>query len=164
MNEHTPDPGELGRKGDRGDRGAQGERGDRGDRGPHGDRGDKGDEGETKLIGTAEQMVARLVKADRTRKLQVRLLGTVCAALIAVFIILGAWVLPGLRNETAQNAQYTNSVVQHECRALELLVKVPVQKPGDPAANPSREATYLFYLAIVYWEHSDGCDGLNGVK
>ena len=52
---------------------------------------------------------------------------------------------------------YTNSQVQHECNALELLTATPVPKPSNPAANPSRETTYKFYVALLYWEKSDGC-------
>lgn len=52
---------------------------------------------------------------------------------------------------------YVQQYAQHGCQALELLTATPVPKPADPAANPSRETTYEFYEALLYWEHADGC-------
>lgn len=63
----------------------------------------------------------------------------------------------------AQQAQtkaletYVQQYAQHGCSALELLSAKPVPAPADPKANPSREVTYEFYQAILYWEHADGC-------
>ena len=128
----------------------KGEKGDKGEQGP------RGATGETKLAGTAEILVTRLVKADRKRKWQVRVLGVVCAALAAIGVIIGfQW--QALRDEAAADRAYTNAVVQHECQALELLTSKPVPYPKDPAQNPSRVTTYEFYVALLFWEHKDGC-------
>ena len=53
--------------------------------------------------------------------------------------------------------KYADDKVKNECQALELITSHPVPKPAHPAANPSREAAYQFYLAILYWENRDGC-------
>lgn len=62
-----------------------------------------------------------------------------------------------LNSQIKSLKQYTDSQVQHECQALDLLTSTPVPKPPDPAANPSRETTYEFYEALLFWEHADGC-------
>jgi cyanate lyase len=63
--------------------------------------------------------------------------------------------------QAQQNEQkYVQLQLQHECTALELLTATPVPKPADPAANPSRETTYKFYEALVYWENSDHCTAI----
>lgn len=143
--------------------------------GPKGDKGDKGDTGpagssnESKLAQAAEAQVERLIKAKTTPKWWGK-------AFVALFVIVG--VIAGyllfqnithpltdqLRAEVAATQQlakadraYTNQVVQHECSSLELLTATPVAKPADPAANPSREVTYEFYVALLSWEHADGC-------
>lgn len=67
-----------------------------------------------------------------------------------------------LKSQISGLKQYTDQQVQHECQALELLTATPVPKPADPAANPSRETTYQFYEALLFWEHADGCK-LTGV-
>jgi hypothetical protein len=122
----------------------------KGERGPKGDKGDKGDPGESHLVPIAEAMVARLVKAKAVPKWVAYLQGAVIAVLIAVIVILVTWVIPSLHH-------YVNTVVQHECQALELLTKTPVAAPANPARNPSRVADYKFYEAVLAWKHSDGC-------
>lgn len=62
-----------------------------------------------------------------------------------------------LKSQISGLKQYTDQQVQHECQALELLTTNPVPKPADPVANPSREITYQFYEALLFWEHADGC-------
>jgi hypothetical protein len=52
---------------------------------------------------------------------------------------------------------YTDTQVRHECEALDLLTATPVSPPSDPVKNQSRETTYKFYEALLYWEHADGC-------
>jgi hypothetical protein len=52
---------------------------------------------------------------------------------------------------------YTRVTVQHECSALKDLTVVPVKYPANPKANPSRVATYNFYVALLLWEKADGC-------
>jgi hypothetical protein len=122
-----------------------------------------GPESEAKTIAVAERLIAPLVKADRTRKWQVRVLAILCLVFIATSIILGINVVKtmDLANQVRANAaaaqMYTQHVVQHECQALELLTKTPVSAPANPAKNPSRVATYKFYVALLFWERSDGC-------
>jgi hypothetical protein len=117
---------------------------------------------ENKTVAAAQALVAKLVKADRARKFQVRLLGVVCAVLLAVVGWLGYLHI----THPEQNAlvaaqrseqQYVQVQLQHECQALELLTATPVPAPADPAANPSRETTYKFYEALLFWERADGC-------
>lgn len=112
---------------------------------------------ESKLVATAETMVTRLVKAAAPPKWLTWLLTVVCTLLTAVVLVLTIWVIPAIHHSATQNAAYTNSVVQHECKALELLTAKPVTYPANPQANPSRVATYDFYEALLYWEHQDGC-------
>jgi hypothetical protein len=118
---------------------------------------------ESKLLTAAEALVQNLIKADRKRKWQVRVLGVVSVLLIvvSVFTALGYFsnrdAAAGIKNNARGAVAYTNTVVQHECQALELLTRTPVPKPSDPAANPSREVSYKTYEALVFWKHSDGC-------
>jgi hypothetical protein len=55
------------------------------------------------------------------------------------------------------NVWYTRTAIQHECTALQDLTAKPVPYPANPKANPSRVATYNFYIALLNWEHQDGC-------
>jgi hypothetical protein len=119
-------------------------------KGDKGDKGERGEAGESLLIPIAEAMVARLVRAKAVPKWVAYLQGAVIAVLIAVIVILSAWVIPSLHH-------YVNTVVQHECQALELLTKTPVSPPANPAKNPSRVADYKFYQAVLVWKHEDGC-------
>jgi len=158
-----------GTKGDKGDRGAKGDKGDKGDKGNKGLKGPEGVIGESKLAAAAEAEVTRLVKAKSVPRWWGK-------AFIALFIVVG--IIAGyllfqnithpitnqLRADIAANQAlgtsdraYTDQVVQHECASLELLTAVPVLKPADPAKNPSRETTYQFYVALLAWEHKDGC-------
>jgi hypothetical protein len=52
---------------------------------------------------------------------------------------------------------FTITTEQHACQALDLIVAHPVPKPADPLANPSREANYQFYQAILLWHNQNGC-------
>lgn len=47
---------------------------------------------------------------------------------------------------------------QHQwCQALKILTARPVPYPKDARANPSRLATYRFYVSLVDLEHHFGC-------
>lgn len=47
---------------------------------------------------------------------------------------------------------------QHEwCNLLTTLTHSPVPKPPNPAANPSRETTYQFYMQLVKLRGEFGC-------
>lgn len=53
---------------------------------------------------------------------------------------------------------YWNHVQEsHACQALTDLTRTPIKYPANPAANPSRVATYNFYKALTYWRVADGC-------
>lgn len=43
------------------------------------------------------------------------------------------------------------------CDTLNLLTSRPVPRPADPAANPSREGQYLFYINLVQLGKHFGC-------
>lgn len=45
----------------------------------------------------------------------------------------------------------------HWCTTLTLLTSRPVTRPADPAANPSRENAWLFYVHLRELEHDFGC-------
>jgi hypothetical protein len=53
---------------------------------------------------------------------------------------------------------YTNAEAQHACTALNLLTLKPVPRPSDPGANPSREISYEFYVALLSWDRADHCE------
>lgn len=46
---------------------------------------------------------------------------------------------------------------QRWCSTLELLTAAPVTQPADPAANPSRESSYLLYRNFVTLEVQFHC-------
>lgn len=73
-------------------------------------------------------------------------------AIATILFVLAVGVPIGL------NIWYTNSVIRHECTALRDLTAKPVPYPANPAKNPSRVATYNFYIALKQWEHQDGCN------
>lgn len=69
-----------------------------------------------------------------------------CALLVVAMVVpigVGIW--------------FTIQTEQHACRALDLIVSHPIPKPANPAANPSREASYEFYQAILTWHNENGC-------
>lgn len=71
---------------------------------------------------------------------------------LAVILFFAAVAIP-----IGVNIWYTNNQVEHECSALQLLTSQPVVKPANPAADKAQETTYKFYLALLFWEKSDGC-------
>jgi hypothetical protein len=154
-----------------------------GPQGVQGEQGEKGEPGEAVLVPLAQEMVKQLVdgaawsqSAIGTLNKTVRTLRRVVIGVIAIAVVL-AVVAGYLLNENithpiasqlrasiaSQQTQtkslelYVQQYAQHGCQALELLASKPVPKPADPAKNPSRETTYEFYEAILYWEHADGC-------
>jgi hypothetical protein len=54
-------------------------------------------------------------------------------------------------------ARYVSQYEKHSCQALEILTAIPVPRPSDPAADPSRETNWKFHNALLYWQRSDGC-------
>jgi hypothetical protein len=43
------------------------------------------------------------------------------------------------------------------CATLDLLTSRPVPRPADPAANPSREQTYVLFTDFTDLRHHLGC-------
>ena len=133
-----------------------GEERQQGPKGEQGAKGDKGDPGESLLVPIAQELVAKLVKA-------VRALKAACAGLLLVCVVLGAGggylyhEHQSGQQQLAQLEQYVQQYARHSCQALELITSKSVPKPGNPTANPSREATYEFGQAVLYWEREDGC-------
>lgn len=62
--------------------------------------------------------------------------------------IIGAYALGLHAIDTSQH---------HWCTTLALLTEKPVPQPADPAANPSREDAYLFYVHLKELERDFGC-------
>lgn len=119
---------------------------------------------ESKLLKAAEKQVAKLTRASRLH-------WAAYVLLIALVVMLGIVVVRGrqltdtVKAEQTASAQiatrelqaqkaaiqgqenYVRLQLQHECTALELLTEKPV----------SPTITHKFYVALLYWEHSDGC-------
>lgn len=59
----------------------------------------------------------------------------------------------GHNASTAQIEQTKAEVIAYEhdtwCNAMNLLTAKPVKAPQDPAANPSREKDYQFYITFL---------------
>lgn len=124
---------------------------------------------ESKLAQAAEEQVERLIKAKSTPKWWGRAF-VVMGLVLAIVVGYLGWKsvthplsnqlkaqLSATQGQTRALELYTRQYAEHGCQALELLTSVPVPKPADPKANPSRETTYEFYQALLYWEHTDGC-------
>lgn len=58
-----------------------------------------------------------------------------------------------------QSRQAVDRANRSWCPALVALTKTPVPKPVDPAANPSRENNYKFYLIFLNQRERFGCNG-----
>src|SRR6185437_8577040 len=91
----------------------------------------------------------------RRRHLVSRLTAWARANSSAVILVLIVAVLTGA--SLVQNARTIRADDQKWCAAMTLLTERPVPKPADPAANPSREQTYRFYMTFVELKHSLGC-------
>lgn len=158
MSASTPDPGGLPEHETREVKSVSDGNGERGPQGERGPKGDKGEPGPSVLNKLAEQQVSRLIAAKTMPRWWGYALITGLVVLTAVVIILAAWVLPALNNNTISDRSYVNKVVQHECAALkQVAASLPSSPPSDPAANPSRVTNYQTYLAITSWARSDGC-------
>ena len=85
-----------------------------GEKGEKGEKGDRGPKGESVLVGTAELMVSRLVKADRRRAWQVRLLAVVGSVSLTAGILAGIGYFQnrassnGLRQQSITNCENNN--------------------------------------------------------
>lgn len=148
----------------------------KGDKGDQGERGPKGDKGESSVNDTATAAVATLVKAAHWHRVLIILLIVLSVAVsLAVsrlaYLSVTHPVSTQIKAEQAREQaqviknqkeiaglrQYVKETAQHSCAALELLTKTPVDKPADPKANPSRQATYQFYAALESWKLLDNC-------
>ena len=129
MTNPTPDPSglpgipemsALWGKGDKGDPGSQG---DDGEQGAQGIQGIQGVAGESALVGTAETLVAKLVKADKRRTWQVRILGLVCVVLVAVSVFTVKGYFSNRDNATGLRADSVASCVSgNTTRALDITI------------------------------------------
>lgn len=86
---------------------------------------------------------------------------------VVLLCLLGAVIFLLVQNGD-NNAHVTQQVEQNQslsdhrwCATMDLLTQVPVQKPADPTANPSREASYQLYVDFVALKASFGCDQLS---
>jgi hypothetical protein len=144
-------------------------------RGPKGDKGDKGVQGDQGEPGLGIDQTITVIVSSALKK-AFRWQRRVIAILVVVILVLAAnsgyllyknithpfsnalaSQLSAQQTQTKSLELYVQQYAQHGCQALELLASKPVPKPADPAKNPSRETTYEFYEAILYWEHADGC-------
>lgn len=68
--------------------------------------------------------------------------------LFAVFV-----AVYGNQQSNAQTQHTKQEIIEQEhlvwCQAMNLLTSHPVPKPSDPAANPSREKNYQFYITFL---------------
>lgn len=75
-----------------------------------------------------------------------------------LFLVLGLLAYPiitatlghNLSTQQIQNAKQEAFQYEHNtwCNAMDLLTAEPVTEPKDPAANPSREKDYQFYVTF----------------
>ena len=64
----------------------------------------------------------------------------------ALYLAMGGFVLYAVQNS------------EHQwCQALKILTARPVPYPRDARANPSRLATYRFYVSLTELERHFGC-------
>jgi hypothetical protein len=77
----------------------------------------------------------------------------IAAGIVALFLVLAAGVVINLAITTLE----VRHSQQQWCTALDLLTAHPVQKPADPAANPSRENAYIYYRTFLDIHHRFGC-------
>ena len=110
------------------------------------------DQDQSKL-GTTWADVEGMIRQRAFPKWAGRSLGVLLALVLGLSVAVGVGYV--------DLKKYADAKVQNECQALELITQHPIPKPANPAANPSREAAYQFYLAIVYWENRDGCHAYN---
>jgi hypothetical protein len=146
-----------------------------GEQGPQGEQGIPGVQGPPGEPGLAIDDTIKVIVSAALKK-AFRWQRRVIAILVGVIIVLAVnsgYLLQKsithplsnqLKTQISEQAaqtkaleQYVQQYAQHGCQALELLSSKPVPAPADPAKNPSREVTYEFYEAILYWEHADGC-------
>lgn len=77
---------------------------------------------------------------------------------IIAVVVLCMLLLFGSIGGSAAVALYAFHQSQHNwCTALTILTRHPEPAPADPARNPSRVATYQFYVSLKGLEHHFGC-------
>jgi hypothetical protein len=97
-------------------------------RGPQGERGERGERGEGMTRGARH-------------------------AVVFLFVLSLVFAATNLFYTTAQVR-----VSNHRwCDTLTLLTARPVPKPASPAANPSRQQSYVLYTDFVRLRHQLGC-------
>jgi hypothetical protein len=55
------------------------------------------------------------------------------------------------------NNQQQKQDEQKFCQLLDASLSVPVPRPANPAANPSRQRAFELYMKAVRLDHSLGC-------
>ena len=105
----------------------------RGERGRQGERGPQGDPVPRRAIRAVLALFA-------------------VAAVLAVLALLGNAALHSEIREAVQQGNH------RWCATLQLLTAQPVPKPDDPAANPSRENAWVFYVNLLQLRNEFGCD------
>lgn len=78
-------------------------------------------------------------------------------ALFLIAAILGVTAVVGI---SSLHSQIRGAVQQNNhrwCATLQLLSAHPVARPADPAANPSRENAYVFYINLLQLRSEFGC-------
>ncbi len=73
-----------------------------------------------------------------------------------VFLFALTLVLSGVN--LVFTAHAVNTSDRKWCTTVGLLTATPVPRPADPAANPSREASYRLYADFVQLKKDLGCD------
>lgn len=73
----------------------------------------------------------------------------------ALFLVVFILVVCGL---VLVRATSNDETTRHDfCGIVTAFIARPVPRPNDPAANPSREQNYQWYLKFVRLDHQLGC-------
>lgn len=75
---------------------------------------------------------------------------------LAIFVA-GLFFVVSIAGSYALALHAVSSSQHNWCAALDVLTAKPVPEPADPAANPSRVATYQFYESLKRLETQFGC-------
>ena len=84
------------------------------------------------------------------------LLVLVLTGVVAWLVILNNGSVTANARQIQHNQQASD---RRWCGTMNLLTANPVTRPADPAANPSREASYQLYIDFLTLKQDFGCDG-----
>jgi len=85
---------------------------------------------------------------------------SVITLVVAGFLLIGANLLFTAHyvDSSQARAQQTDLETRHDfCGIIDAYVATPVPRPSDPAANPSREQAYQWYVRFVTLHRKLGC-------